>query len=450
MPLRALPVLWLMYQSAGTNGCRGRGHVRSLQDKPEGAELLEILAAFAESVTQVLDNNEGHGRSGVASKVFFGDARQTQLRADETLPVKLDRILEALRLRDRVKGETVAIKMHLGNNVGYSTVHPVFIRRVVQAVKDGGGTPVVTDHAWSVRTAAERGYTPETLGCPIYPIAGPDEKYVYTHQRPYKNITDWAMAGLVQDATFLIDFAHVKGHPACSVGGVFKNLALGCFVRRTRAAEHDTMHYDRYWFKEKCPDAATRQAIIAACPFQAIVEDKEDPEELHLHFEQCNQCLRCLAVAPPGSLKIDPANFASFQEANAIAVSLVLGTFAPSKMIFLNLATQITPVCDCFGFTGLPILPDVGIFGSDDIVAVEQATLDALAKHRLIEENVPLSMEVHTRQGHPLQWLHGPYKDPYLVVRYGEALGLGRREYELVDVMPAEKIERKPIGYIPA
>ena len=83
-------------------------------------------------------------------------------------------------------------------------------------------------------------------------------------------------------------------------------------------------------------------------------------------------------------------------------------------------------------------------------MAVEQATLDAIGRYRLIEENVPLSMEVHTREGHPFQWLHGPYKNPYLVVQYAEKLGLGTREYELIDIMPLEKIERKPLEYIAA
>ena len=54
------------------------------------------------------------------------------------------------------------------------------------------------------------------------------------------------------------------------------------------------------------------------------------------------------------------------------------------------------------------------------------------------------------REGHPLRWLHGPLKDPYLVVQYGERLGLGVRDYELVDVLPVEQIERAPMGYIPA
>lgn len=386
----------------------------------------------------------------MGSPVFFGSARQARLEAKETLPAKLDLILERLQLRERVKSETVAIKMHTGNDIGYSTVHPVFVGKVVKAILDGGGKPFVTDVNWDVSGSEGRGYTSETIGCPIFPTAGPDEKYAYAHERPYKNIQTWKLAGLIQDATFLVNLAHAKGHPTCSYGGVIKNLALGCMVGETRSAMHDAMHYDRYWFSDRCPDAQTRRRILESCPHQALVEDKENPEELHLHMEQCNQCRRCLEVAPEGSLKIQAENFHTFQEACAISVSVVMSTFAPGKAIHLCLATQMTPVCDCFGFTSMPILPDVGVFGSDDLVAVDQAVLDQTANLPLIEENVPTSMEVHTRRGHPLCWLHGPLKDPYRVTQYAEALGLGSRTYELVDVLPVEEGPRAAMPYIPA
>ncbi len=386
----------------------------------------------------------------MTSMVFFGSARQARLDAKETLPAKLDMILERLSLRDRVKGETVAIKMHTGSNIGYSTVHPVFVRKIVQAIKEGGGKPFVTDVTWDAKGAEERGYASETLGCPVYPAAGPDDKYYYEHDRPYKSIQKWKLAGMIQDATFLVNLSHAKGHPSCGYGGSFKNLALGCMVGATRSAIHDVMHYDPYWFPDQCPDAETRKRIAAACPHQAIVEDKDAPDRMHLHMEQCNGCRRCLQVAPAGSLRIDAVNFHSFQEACAISTSIALSTFAPTKATHLCLATIMTPVCDCFGFTGMPVLPDAGIFGSDDIVAVEQAVLDVTGKMRLIEENVPTSMEIHTREGHPFRWLHGPLKDPYCVTEYGERLGLGSRAYELVDVLPVEQITRAPIGYIPA
>jgi len=382
----------------------------------------------------------------MSTPVYFGSAKQQRLRADETLPAKLDRILERLNLRERVKGELVAIKMHLGGNIGYSTVHPVFVRKVVDAVKQGGGTPFITDTPWAVMSAFTRGYSQETLGCPLVPAAGMADNYFRSFPESYKNITEWKVAGEIADASFLIDLAHAKGHPCPGYGGVFKNLALGCQVGSVRAAIHDTFHQDPYWFPEKCPDAATRAAIIAACPQEALVQDRENEDRLHLHLEPCNQCGRCLKVAPAGSLKISPENFHAFQMAMALSTKSVLSTFAREKQVFLNLATQITPVCDCFGMTTIAILPDVGILGGDDICAVEQASLDAMLPYRLIEENIPAPYEVQHDLPHPLQQLHGRYKDPYLVIRYGEELELGDSAYTLVDVMEEDIVTAEPVA----
>jgi uncharacterized Fe-S center protein len=382
------------------------------------------------------------------SKVFYASPRQARLDPNETLPLKLDLIVDRLGIRDRVKGETVAVKMHLGGHVGYSTLHPVFVRRVVQAVKDGGGRPFVVDLGGATADAATRGYTSETLGCNIIPAGGVNEQYYYKHVHPFKNITEWQLNGAIQDASFLIDLAHIKGHPSCGFGACFKNLALGCMTQTTRSAMHDSCHSDQYWFPELCPNPADRQAIIDSCPHGAVVADRTDSYGLHLHIENCNQCGRCVKAAPEGSWRIQAANFFAFQEACAISTSISLSTFAPGKSTFISIATHMTPVCDCFGFTGLPVLPDAGIFGSDDIVAIEQASLDMIGHSRLIEENVPTSMEPWYCDGHPFQHLHGPLKDPYKVVEYGEALGLGTRAYELIDVMPVEQITRAPLGYI--
>lgn len=387
----------------------------------------------------------------MASTVFYGSPRQSRLDAKESLPAKLDLILEQLNVRERVKDETVAIKIHSGNNLGYSTVHPLFVRRLVKAVVDGGGRPFITDVDWDVRGAESRGYTAEVIGCPIYPSAGLGERYRYTHtEHPYKSIKEWHVAGMIEDASFLINFAHAKGHPSCGYGGAIKNLALGCMTGPTRGAMHDVMHHDPYWFPAYCPDPATVQAIVAACPHNGMVEDRHHPGNIHMHFEECNQCGRCLQVAPAGSLKIDAVNFHAFQEACAISTQVTLSTFAPGKYTHLVLATHMTPVCDCFGFTSMPILPDAGIFGSDDIIALDTAVLDMIATTQLIEENLPASFEVHTREGHPLRWLHGPLKDPYVAPTYGEQLGLGSRTYELVDVLPVEKPLYSEAVYIPA
>jgi uncharacterized protein len=385
-------------------------------------------------------------------QVYFCSARQSRLIAEETLPKKLELILEKLRISERVKNETVAIKMHLGGNVGYSTIHPVFVRKVVEAVLDGGGRPFITDVSSSCLTAYKRGYTQETLGCPIYPNGGPDEKYFYKYEKNYKSISEWLVGGMMHDASFLIDLSHIKGHPSCGFGGAMKNLALGGMMGKTRSSLHDVVHFDKYWFPENCPDTNKVKEIINSCPFGGIGPDRDDPTKIYLHLENCNQCYRCLEVAPKNSLKIEQENFASFQEACAISASLILSTFEKGKSTFINIANQITPLCDCFGFTSLNILPDIGIFGSDDIIAVDTAVLDAIRKYNVIKEDLPSSLEFQPEAGHPFQQIHGPLKNPYLMIEYGQKTGLGEMEYELIDLMPNQAIQfgERPIHHVSA
>ena len=81
-------------------------------------------------------------------------------------------LIEHLDFSTIEKKDKVAVKMHLGFNDGYQTVPVFFVRRIVEAIKKVGGVPFVTDNPTAVYNAAYRGYTQETCGCPIIPIAG--------------------------------------------------------------------------------------------------------------------------------------------------------------------------------------------------------------------------------------------------------------------------------------
>ena len=385
----------------------------------------------------------------MTNPVYWGSPRQTQLDSAETLPAKLDLILEHLKLRERVKHQRVAIKIYLGLNLGYSMVHPLFVRKVVEAVLEGGGQPFVTDLPHSVADAYKRGYSAETLGAPLYPSTGIDEKWVRAIPTDFRGLKAFHLGGAIEEADFLIDLAHVKGHPSTGWGAAIKNLGLGCMDGQTRSRMHDVSEYTPYFIKANCRDEAHRVAIREACPYGAIVDDREDPDGLHLHTFKCNQCMRCQDVSD-GALLILEENFMAFSEVVNLAAKQVLDTFAPGHAVFINLATQLTPVCDCFGFTGLPVLPDAGIFGADDIVAVEQATLDMLAQTPIIEENLPGMMEVVTHEGHPWQWIYGPYKNPNAMVAHAEEIGMGSRAYALVDVLPLSEPDFKQVAYIKA
>ena len=75
----------------------------------------------------------------MASKVFFSDMAYSAYEADQTLPRKLERQLKASGLGKKLKGKKIAIKVHVGSEIGYSTIPPVFMRILATFVKASGG-----------------------------------------------------------------------------------------------------------------------------------------------------------------------------------------------------------------------------------------------------------------------------------------------------------------------
>jgi uncharacterized Fe-S center protein len=82
----------------------------------------------------------------MASKVYFSNMAYSAYEADQTLPRRLERQLKASGLAKKVKNKKVAIKVHVGSEINYSTIPPVFMRILAAFVKDSGGDCFFTDH----------------------------------------------------------------------------------------------------------------------------------------------------------------------------------------------------------------------------------------------------------------------------------------------------------------
>mgnify|MGYP000341885811 CR=1 FL=1 len=365
--------------------------------------------------------------------VYFGSTASAEPKPEHSIIGKLDKIINELGLLERVKGKSVLVKVHVGQNIGFSNIHPFIVGYIVRKIKEVGGEPFVVDIIEQVKNAVYRGYTPEVLGCPIYPVAGPRDSYYVEKEVNYKNLKVIQMGGFCKDADVLVDLSHVKGHNTSGFGAAIKNLALGCYTKVTRRGIHKTMQYDKYWFPEKCKDPeVTAKRLVSACPYGAIRYSKG---RLIVRFGFCNQCMRCKLVDEEDCLKIQRANFESFFEAMAITTKFVMDQYDDDSRFFINIALDITERCDCWGFTAGNILPDLGVLGSTDILAIDKATLDLLRDKPLIKENIPRSLDVNEDpELHPFARIHGPWKDPYLQIYYGEKYELGDPNYELIEV----------------
>ncbi len=370
---------------------------------------------------------------GPKKVVYYGSTESAQAKPEYSLIAKLDDIVSNLGMLKTVKNKKVVVKVHIGNKLGFSNIHPFVTGYIVRKIRNAGGIPFIVDIPENVECAHLRGYTPEVIGCSIYTVAGLRDDYVVPKKVNYRGVKELLMGGFVKDAEVLVDLSHVKGHNNAGFGAAMKNLAVGCFAEKTRWRDknsmHNTVRYPPYWNKEKCRDA---ERLIAACPYNLI---KFEKEELTVDHGNCNQCMRCVKADTDGCLKIDRENFASFFEIMAIATKFVLEHFEPESRFFVNFAMDMTTHCDCWGFTNGNILPDLGILGSKDILAIDKATLDLTKNLPLIRGNVPKNLDINDDESlHPFARIHGPFKDPYLQIFYGKKYGLGETEYELEEV----------------
>lgn len=383
--------------------------------------------------------------SSKKAEVYFGSIQHGKLAAFASFAAKVDKIAELLDFSAIEKKDKVAIKMHLGYSDGYQTVPVFFVRRIVNAIKKVGGWPFITDNPTSVYNAVDRGYTQETCGCPIIPVAGVKEGYTYPTKVNYRGIDKLDMGGALHDADALVDLSHAKGHGASGYGGAIKNLALGGYSASTRWNKiHVAPFLEQFWDAKKCSPEHAKE-LAKSCKYEAIKYD-EKLHRLHVNLDACNQCEDCLEADENVKCLNISKIFSSLQEMIAISAKQVLDRFDARKRFFINFMLQITPTCDCYGIGQPCIVPDVGVVGSREIIAIETATLDLIAKAGLIEKNIPpyyKNVNLDPKANlHPFQRVHGPLKNPYLVTEFGEKLGMGSREYKLVEVLPPEETIR--------
>jgi uncharacterized Fe-S center protein len=357
----------------------------------------------------------------MASQVLFSDMAYAAYEADQTLPRKMGRMLAAAGLGPKLKDKTVAIKVHVGAEVGYTTIPPVFMRLLASFVKENGGKPFFTDHYIESRHPENRGYTQESLGAPIVDAAGHLGKYYYTKEVNHKTFRHVDVAGHINDADFLIDFAHVKGHGSCAYGGAVKNISMGCVSDRTRQEQHG-LEGGLKWDKDKCTHC---KACLGACNHLANSFNEQD--EYSVNYHNCTLCQHCFKVCPTGAISLTDSNYLDFQKGLALCTKTVLDTFEPGNCFFINLLINITAMCDCWGMTTPSLVPDIGLMSSWDIAAIETASLDKIEFEKLNPEGVPSGITMGTK-GHLFERLHG--KNPYEQIKFIEEYGLGSRKYE--------------------
>jgi len=164
------------------------------------------------------------------------------------------------------------------------------------------------------------------------------------------------------------------------------------------------------------------------CPADAITIDNK---KSYINSNKCIGCMECVTVCPTGAISVMFGERGKkFPEKMAEYVYAVLKNKG-GKVGFFSFLMDITPHCDCASWSDASIVPDVGILASKDPVAIEQASLDLInGQPGLKGTALKNSFAVGEDKFKDLF----PNVDTQLQIKYAEELGLGTREYDLIEI----------------
>ncbi len=367
----------------------------------------------------------------------MGDVFFTDVRAPITEPAewykpelsavsKFEKMIKESNLFDFIeKGDRVAIKIHFGLSGTTRVLRPVFVRKAVEMVKARGGKPFVTETTGlgllydksnaigRLMIAEENGFTQQTCQAPII-IADGLLGFDYVERTiSGKWMEKVHVARAIADADKVVSLAHFKGHIRAGIGGSIKNIGVGCIAKPSKYSIHLSKLPE---INENCSECGK---CIEICPAGAISRDYLIDEV------RCLRCLGCYEVCEENAVNIGDWNMGhEIAERIVECASGVLMEVGKENFVFVNFAIDITPHCDCHPYSDQPIVPDIGIFASRDIVSVDSACYDALKKAEGIRGSL-----VEEIGGLNFSWTF-----PERQLEYGEDMGIGEKKYTLIRV----------------
>jgi len=375
------------------------------------------------------------------SPVFFSDLK---LESGKTLLDKLDILLDRADLKGKIREkDLVAIKLHFGEkgNTGY--VRPIFLGRVVNRVKQFKGKPFLTDtntlytgarsEAVShLNTAVENGFAESVIDAPILiadGLRGNSAVKVRIDKPIFKTVS---IAREIYMTDALIAVTHFKGHELSGFGGALKNLGMGCASREGKLSQHSSI-------SPKVNGKACKgcETCLSWCSQEAIsmlslkpgVEAKRG--NAFIDPKKCIGCGECILSCPSGAIEIQwNESIPIFQKKIAEhAYGAVQNK--KGKVLYLNFLTQISPACDCYGYSDAPIVNDIGILSSEDPVAIDQASVDLVNGEA---GNKASKLQKNWNPGEDKFRGVYPEVDWNIQLAYAEEIGMGTRKYELIKI----------------
>ena len=371
------------------------------------------------------------------AKVYFTDFRT--IAFGDGLPTKLKKLIKKAGIAQiDMDGKFVAIKMHFGELGNISYLRPNYARAVVDVVKELGGKPFLTDcntmYPGSRKNALEHlycawenGFTPLTVGCPVIigdGLKGTDDVDVPVVGGEY--VKKAKIGRAVMDADVFISLSHFKGHEMTGFGGCFKNIGMGCGSRAGKMEQHNS------------GKPSVDQSVCVGCRVcsrncaHGAISFPE--KKAVIDHGKCVGCGRCLGACNFDAIYNE--NSSAVKELNIKMAEYTKAVVSGRPAFHISLVIDVSPYCDCHPENDVPILPDVGMFASFDPVALDQACADACNAQQPMQGSI-LDEHIHEEgfcDHHDHFANTTPESEWETCLAHAQEIGLGSREYELIEV----------------
>jgi uncharacterized Fe-S center protein len=366
------------------------------------------------------------------SKVYFIDFRVTPR---ENIYGKIQRLLEEAGLSKIISDrDLTALKIHFGERGNTAFIRPVYAAQIADAVKKCGGAPFLTDtntlYAGTrsdapshLKTAIKNGFTYSTVEVPVViadGLRGASETIV---EFKGKHFDKFYIGSEIYNSDAMISIAHFKGHELAGFGGALKNIGMGCASRKGKLAQHSTVSP-----KVKRKLCVACEDCIDHCAVSAI---SMKDEKASIDNNICVGCGECILICPSEAIQIQWNQSIPVFLEGMIEYTKAALEGKEDKCLYINFINSISPACDCVNYSDSPIVHDIGIVASTDPVAIDTASAELVNSKQGIEGSA-LTKNLDPG-GDKFKGLY-PDVDWPLQLKYGEELGLGTREYELITI----------------
>ena len=222
-------------------------------------------------------------------------------------------------------------------------------------------------------------------------------------------------------ADAMIIVSHVKGHMITGYGGSFKNVGMGLGSRSGKQMMHSAVLPQIT--QENCSQC---QQCVQWCPEDAILIKAESSTIDH---DKCIGCGECVVTCRNNAIRINWRSETKIVMEKMVEYTLGVVQGRERKIGYINFVINVTPDCDCCGWSDTAIIPDVGILFSKDPVAIDQASIDLVNQQAGLENS---ALKSNFAPGeNKFQGVHPDIDGEYLL-KYAEELGLGKRKYQLI------------------